>query len=491
VTTTPQPYYPADPAFSSISFPTLPSLVLSAAEQAVIGRLLSLNWTREKLAMRLSEAYYLGEQVVDNLRIAVPAELEFLREVLNWPALAVDPYVERHALDGFRLPNATDADERLGDMWALAGMDTALSLAVTDALSLGRGWFMVGTGDSDLPKVTVESPLNIAAEWDLTGTKPTAALVQYWSDGRHHASLMVPGKTTTIATNDKGEWVVAARDEHDFDFVPLVRMAHMPRTNARGGRSAITQAIRSTTDSACRDLLSLEVAREIYSVPGITLLGAAEKDFQASDGTPKSAWDAYITRVRALEVNPETGEAPTIHQMQVYDPSVFTKILDMRAARISSMVAAPPQDVGIYTEGNPPSADAVEFQEGRRNRRARLQQKMSLSPAVVEVVQMMLRFQNKGNLPPEFARMEADWVDLDETPLSVVAPALQLLISGGAIPATSDVTLRKAGFSAVERRRLAQDRKLEDGRAIARQLAATVTPAPTQPGNQPSGTPGL
>jgi hypothetical protein len=144
--------------------------------------------------------------------------------------------------------------------------------------------------------------------------------------------------------------------------------------------------------------------------------------------------------------------------MQVYDPSVFTKILDMRAARISSMVAAPPQDVGIYTEGNPPSADAVEFQEGRRNRRARLQQKIR-SPAVVEVVQMMLKFQNKGDLPPEFARMEADWIDLDETPLSVVAPALQLLISEGAIPATSDVTLRKAGFSAVERRRLAEDRE--------------------------------
>ena len=91
MTTTPQPFYPAVPAFPQVSFPTLPSLTLSASEQATITRLMSLNWTREKLAMRLSEAYYLGEQVVDNLRIAVPAELEFLREVLNWPALAVDP----------------------------------------------------------------------------------------------------------------------------------------------------------------------------------------------------------------------------------------------------------------------------------------------------------------------------------------------------------------------------------------------------------------
>jgi hypothetical protein len=77
--------------------------------------------------------------------------------------------------------------------------------------------------------------------------------------------------------------------------------------------------------------------------------------------------------------------------------------------------------------------------------------------------------------------MEADWIDLDETPLSVVAPALQLLISEGAIPATSDVTLRKAGFSAVERRRLAQDRKLRR-RPAGRQGARGIRDRAAQPG---------
>lgn len=444
------------PAFSPTSFPTLPELTLSEEEQTAITRLLSLNWTREKLAMRLSEAYYLGEQVVDNLRIAVPQELEFLREVLNWPALAVDPYVELHAVDGFRLLNGTDADTRLGDLWSLAGLNASLPLVITDALSLGRGWWMVGTGDDDLPKVTAESPLTISADWDLTGTKPVKALAQYWQDNRHHAVLMVPGKTTTVATNDQNEWEVVNRDEHDFAFVPLVRMPHMPRTSAREGRSAITQAIRSTTDSACRDLLALEVAREIYSVPGITLLGASEADFQNTDGTARSAWDAYITRFRAIERD-EDGELPSIHQMQPYSPEVFTKLLDMRASRMSSMVAAPPQDLGLFSEGNPPSADAVEFQLRRRNSRGRLQQ-ATFGQSVVEVLQMMLRFQNGGTLPPEFGRVEVDWHDLEEVPFATAAQGIQLLVAEGVIPATSDVTLRKAGFSAVERRRLAQDR---------------------------------
>lgn len=461
-------------SFATLSTPTLPSLSLSESEKSLIAELHSMRSTREKVAMRLSEAYYLGEQVIDNLRIAVPEELEFLRTIVGWASLAVDPYVERHAIDGFRLPNATDADARLGDMFSMAGLDAELPLAITDALSLGRGYWLVGTGeDPELPKVTVESPLNMSVKWDLAGRVPKAALSQYWDGGRHHASLMVPGKTTHLATDDSGLWVVVNRDEHDFDFVPVVRMPHGPRTTARDGRSAITPAIRSTIDSACRDLLALEVSRELYSVPGITLLGAAEADFVNADGTAQSAWDAYITRVRAMERD-EEGNLPSIHQAQVYDPSVFTKLIDMRAASMGSLVAAPPQDLGLYTQGNPTSAEAAEVAEGRRNRRARLQQR-SFGRDVVDVMQMMLRFANKGTLPEEFRRIEVSWCDLDETPMGVSSDAISKQIASGAVPATSDVTLSKLGYTATERRRLEQDRNLDDGRQAGREIADALT----------------
>ncbi len=472
-------------SFITLSTPTLPSLSLSESEKALISDLHSMRSTQEKLAMRLSEAYYLGEQVIDNLRIAVPEELEFLRTIVGWASLAVDPYVERHAIDGFRLPNATDADARLGDMFSMAGMDAELPLAVTDALSLGTSYWLIGTGDPDLPKVTVESPLNMSVKWDLAGTTATAALSQYWDGGRHHASLMMPRETISLATNDSGQWEVVGRDSHDFDFVPVVRMPHAPRTTARGGRSAITPAIRNTIDSACRDLLALEVARELYSVPGITLLGAAEADFMNTDGTPQTAWDAYITRVRALERD-EEGNVPAIHQMQAYDPSVFTNLIDMRASQMASLVAAPPQDLGLYTQGNPTSADAASTAELRRNRRARLQQK-TFGRSVTEVVQMMLRFTNGGALPDEFRRMEVAWRDLDETPIGVSSDAISKQIAVGAVPPTSDVTLSKLGYTATERRRLEQDRRLEDGRQAARDIAAAAVTRRTEPTSGPTG----
>ena len=221
--------------------------------------------------MRLSEAYYLGEQVIQNLRIAVPEELEFLQTIVGWPALAVDPYVERLSIDGFRLPGATDADETLGDLADAIGPRGAVA-ACGDGCAVDRSRLLVcwfAADDGDVPDVTVESPMNVAVDWDLRGTTPKAAWQSYWKDGRRHGALVLPeADDPPGGGRQRYVWKIVDRDEHDFDFVPVVRMPHMPRTNARGGRSAITPAMRSTTDSACRDLLALEVAREIYSVPG-------------------------------------------------------------------------------------------------------------------------------------------------------------------------------------------------------------------------------
>lgn len=461
--------------FSTLSTPTLPGLVLSADERAIVERLASKQANR-LARMQLSEAYYLGEQVIDNLRIAVPEELEFLRTIVGWPAFAVDPYVERLEVDGFRLPNATDTDAELGDLAIEIGLESTLPLALTDALAIGRGYWMVGSPleKGDAPTVTVESPMNVAVEWDLRGLTARAAWQAYWNAGRRHGALLLPKQTIHLAVNDGGEWEIVDRDEHDFDFVPVVRMPHMPRTNARGGRSAITSAIRSTTDSACRDLLDLEVAREIYSVPGITLLGAAEADFQNTDGTAKSAWEAYITRLRALERD-ENGDTPEIHQAQVYDPSVFTKVIEMRASQMSSMVAAPPQDLGLYTSGNPVSFESADAQEKRRNRRAQRMQKQ-FGPDVVDVMKMALRFMNSGVLPDKFRRMTTDWADVDQVSMGIASDAITKQINAGAIPATSDVTLKKLGWSAVERRRLAQDRAADDARKLAQRLTESLGP---------------
>ena len=91
-----------------------------------------------------------------------------------------------------------------------------------------------------------------------------------------------------------------------------------------------------------------------------------------------------------------------------------------------------------------------------------------------QVAQMALRFMNGGRLPEEFRGLEADWAPVSQPPAGITSDAVTKEIAAGAIPATSDVTLKKLGYSAVDRQRLEQDRVREQGRADAQAIIDAV-----------------
>lgn len=465
----------------TVSIPALPSLTLSETEVATMNTLIA-QATFERLELLSTQVYYLAQQEITNLKIAIPDELaDKLRTLVGWAAIAVDPYVERLSVEGFRLPGETDVNQDLADLWDGNRLAAEQSLAFTDALSMRRAYWTVGSGDSpgDLPRICVESPLNMAVRWNLRGDMARDALRWFEVDGRPHIMLETLNQSTHMARNDQGAWEVVDRDVHNFGFLPVVRMANNPLTMARGGRSEITPALISIIDSACRRLLGLEVASELYSAPQKLILGATEADFQDSAGATKSAWTTYITSLLALERD-EDGNVPEVHQFQVYDPAVFTKVIEMYASQAAGILAAVPQDLGLYTDGNPTSADSWDAMETRRNRKA-IRKQAIFGTALVEVMQMAQRFLNGGRLPEQFKRMAVDWMPPSMPSLAQTADPVTKLIAAGALPARSDVTLKRAGFSAVERAQIEQDWLEQDGRTALEQIRVGLTapkPAP-------------
>jgi len=445
-------------SFSPTSIPTLPTLTLSDDEKRLITHLSGLASSQDRLDMELTNAYFMGAQVIDNLEIAIPKELaQKLRTLVGWPRGAVDPYVERLAVEGFRLPGGTDVDQDLADVWAESGLDAEQSLAFTDALALGRAWWMVGSGESagDAPRITVESPLNVSAQWDVSGRRVKAAMHSYTDGGQQRASLMLPDRTIDLSVDSRGNWTVEKVDKHGFGYVPMVRMANNPRTDNRNGFSEITPELRSIVDGACRTLLGLEVARELYSVPQKLLLGASESDFQNPNGQVRRAWDTYINHILALERDDE-GNLPEVKQLVAYDPSTFTKLIEMYASQAAGIMSALPQDLGLYTDGNPTSAESIDAMETRRNRRT-VRKQAQFGVAIIETMQLAMRFKNNGALPDKFKRMAADWQSV-YLPPPMNPDAVQKMIQAGVLPPTSDVTLKRVGINPTERLQLEQDR---------------------------------
>jgi hypothetical protein len=463
------------PAQLGSVFPA-PSLVrngLSDDEQRLVTGL-SNKLTYLSTDMLIRDAYYNGTQRLQDLGISIPAQLAGVRTVVDWPRICVDPLVQRAVVDGFRMPGATDVDEELQQHWQANDLDAEAPLAFLDAMVFARGYFIVGSPDrpGDSPLVTVESPLNLSMTWDPRTRKPTAAYQAYEVDGIYRAVLYLPNVTISMSRESltAGDWTVDDRDEHNFGEVPVVRLVNRARTAQREGRSEITPAIMNTTDSACRSLLGMEIAREVYAIPRLAILGANESDFQDPAGQPKTALQMAMTKILAFERD-EDGQLPTLQQLTAFDPSVFTRIIDEHAQLMASYTGFPPSYFGLTSTANPASADAIRVAENGLVRRAEAVQQQFSGP-LEDVMRLVWRFANGGaEVPAEMQRLETDWEPAATLTLAGTTDALFKQSQMGAVPPTSDVVLKRLGYSAVERQRLEVDRKVDAGASVLAQLA--------------------
>lgn len=445
-------------------------------------------------------AYYEGTQRMQDLGISIPGQLKGLRTVVDWPRICIDPIVQRAVVDGFRLPGATDVDDELQQHWQANEMDAESPLCFLDSLVYGRAYMIVGSPDvpGDSPVVTVESPLNLTMTWDPRTRRPTAAYQAFQVDGVFCAVLYLPDVTVYMSREDQnGAWHVDNRDEHRLGQVPVVRFANRQRAANREGRSEISAPIMNTTDSACRSLMGMEIAREFYSVPHRYALGINEDDLVGPDGQPKTAIEMSMNKFLAFTAD-DMGNTPTVGQFTAFDPSVFTKIIDEHAQLMSSYTGFPPSYFGLSASANPASADAIRVADNGLNRRAS-RFTLQCSDPLENVQGLIWRFaHNSAPLPEQMRQLETEWADVATPTPAATADAVTKLIKAGCIPPRSDVTLSELGYSAVQRARLKLDADADPGEDILAQVAssmiaqelranATVTKDLAPPAPAPSG----
>ena len=250
----------------------------------------------------------------------------------------------------------------------------------------------------------------------------------------------------------------------------IVRIPNRPRTYNRDGASEITPEIMSITDAASRTMLGLAVAGEFYSAPQRYILGADESAFQAPDGTAKTGWETYLGRVLALEPNGE-GIAPTVGQFTAYDPSVFTKVIDSYAQRMSALTGLPPYMLGFAT-ANPTSADAIRAGEGELIRRADHKTVM-FGKGWRDVMKLALLVRD-GSLPDNAEKITTVWSSTATPTIAATTDAIFKQITMGYLPATSDVTGEALGYTAIQRERIEIDRATDQGQSMLQEIAHSL-----------------
>jgi hypothetical protein len=168
------------------------------------------------------DQYYNAEQRLVQLGLAVPPDLQGLITIVNWPRIAVDTIEHRLDVEGFRLPGAEQADERLWSVWQANDLDEESQLAHLDALIFGRSYVTVSSADEgeEFPLVAVESPLELIHQIDPRTRRLLAAL-KVWREedslarvGETRETLYLPDETIWFESTSGSPRRVIDRDEH-------------------------------------------------------------------------------------------------------------------------------------------------------------------------------------------------------------------------------------------------------------------------------------
>ncbi|MBY0440978.1 MAG: phage portal protein [Mycobacteriaceae bacterium] len=477
--------------FSSLMFAPDIGGDLSDTEKRVTAWLAAkLMDVRSRGELQLSELYLEGLNSVPSLGISVPPELEPLRAILGWCSTAIEARSERLNVQGFRMPGEKTVNGTLQEIWQHNNLDAEAPLVHEQAMALGHTFAIAGPGDdgSGFPLITTESPLNMVASWDPKRRQISAAYQTYrdcdpTSDtyGRRLAALYTRNAIVQLLQGDNG-WVVQDRNDHDQGFVPVVQFTPRPKfTDRLCGRSEMTPAWRNTQDRASRTLVRMEVSSEFFATAKLIFLGASEEAFQKADGSRVSAWETYIGRVLTLEAD-ESGELPQVERIAGESPDGFISALNHERSIMCGHTGLAPQYLGIFSDGNPASADAIRMSDFRLKTIA---DRLCLSLGNEWERLMVYALKMSGEYTKAADQMETDWAYTGIPTPSADAIRVTEQVGAGMVPPDSDDALAECGWTPVQRERIAQARQRSQGLAvIQQQLAGLKPPAQATDGEQ-------
>lgn len=433
------------------------------------------------------EAYYEGENRLEQLGLAIPPELRRFVVVVNWPRIAVDAVEERLERRGFQRPGAKAADTGLWETWQYNGLDELGPMADRDALKLGRSYRIVGHNDEDpeYPLITIESPREVTVIRDPRTLKVTAALKLYDTENgiAKSATLYLPDRTMYL-DNSRSRWEVADVDDHELGAVPVVPQVNRPRiglpVDGRPLGTSEMSDIIPITDAAARNLTNAQVAQETHAVPQRAVSGASKGDFVDTAGNVLPVWETYFGAVWALQ-----NENAKPFQFAASDMANFERMGDFYARQASALAAVPPNYFGLAAD-DASSADAIRARDARLNRKC--ERRIQTFGGVDKRTLIISERIRTGEWDTDLTRLRCLWNDPGTPTQAQKADAATKLVVAKIIPI--EQARRDLGYTPEE---IADMVKMDERQAKANLQAmrdAMLTPRNGQDqeqGDQPDG----
>ena len=452
--------------------PSLSSVAVQKFDEADADTLRGLvkQWESKQRRNLIRQGYADGKNRLRDLGISLPPQLRAVETVVGWPAKSVDLLAQRIRFDGFVMPGDEQDPYDVQSILTVNRFDVELPQAIRSSLTMSPAMVATVQGDvqSGEPEVLMSfrSALFATGIWDRRRRELASALsiASVNEDGIPNEMVLYLPDRVGVIERQAGRYVVVWR-RNPLGRVPVEPLVYHPDLDRPFGRSRISRAVMSITDSAVRTVLRTEVSAEFYAAPQRYVLGADEAAFQDPDGNPVPAWQAVLGRMLAMGRD-EDGNVPTVGQFAQQSMQPHTEMLRSLASQFAGETGIPVSSLGVIQD-NPSSAEAI-----HAAREDLIVEAESAAPvygaSLTRAMQnaVMLR-DGLSAVPDDLARVQAKWKKADRP--SIVSASDAIVKQVSAIPwlAETEVVLEELGYDQATITRLLSDKRRSQSSAFA------------------------
>lgn len=383
--------------------------------------------------------------------------------VVGWARIVIESLHERINFTGWDVPELREVYRSN----RLASVSSSIHL---DTLIYGCSYVSVTAGDTSVgePEVLVRghhAKSTYGVTNNRTGLLESAITVDRVDNFSPTAVTLWLKDAIISAEKINGAWKIVSSQDHSLGRVPLVKIVNDSAISKSGGSSEITPSIRWAIQDAVRAYTSQTVNREFFSFPQRYIVGLNDQQMMDENNNPVDPWKIIagaIWSVPNYRADDEADEAvhealeekpvkPEIGQFEPLGAGPYGQQITGLALAVAAEAGIPSSYLGVQTS-NPTSADAIRQLESRLTRKVRSRISHFI-PAWEEVGLLALMILGK-----EIEETPStQWENPETETLAATTDAITKMVASGVVSPTSEVVLKRLGFSPEEIRIMRQE----------------------------------
>lgn len=470
--------------------------LLDESELKILARLRT-QIRAQKRRNTLRDQYDDGEHVLDKMPVSIPDSMKDLRIPIGWPDKACTARASRLRPAGYQTRTKTTLLDDVDAIFTANQWQQIERQAIRSAIRHGCSFVFTSRGETALGEpeelMTVADAHNATAILDGRTRRAVAALeivnepTPPGGFPLDRQIMHLPWRALVLENGPDHRLRVQDEIPTGTPRVLCTPYVHDGTLQRPFGRSGITRQLMGLTDLGVRTLTRFESTSEFYSAPRVWMKSAVAELFQQTDDEGiRAGWEPIIGAILGLpEVfDEETGQVitPELQQLPQVTMQPLADGFRMIAAQVSGETAVPLSYLGVVSDSNPTSAEAIKASElDLVNLAIYLQDSFDIGRRSLALDVLTVRHNGLDDAAMrDLATLTPRWDDPRTRSITEQSQMVVQQVQAGNFQPGSEATLRQLPISEEDVQTFAQEARTVQGSSRVMDILARVAAEDTE-----------